>query len=203
MSFSIPKIFLVSFRWKTITASDQNDWPFMPGTSISRASYKALREKIKGSRVYRFYFNDIGKPWCYIGESEKFERRCSEYIRTLLRLRESKPTKDSSVEDLERAWKELESDAEVRVAAKIQNSELDGKIVELQTIDFDEFSFNQVHISTENLTSPFQRKAIENLAVLNSDAQGIHIMNSGRDVDAKWLSNLFKKNAEKWNATQK
>ena len=200
MSVTLPKQILVTFRWKTITASDQEDWPFLPDRKVS----SVLREKIKGACVYRFYFSSKeGTRWCYIGESEKFERRFGEYIRTLARLRQPKPTKDSTLEDLEQAWKELQSDAEVRVAARIQNSELDGTHIELQMIDFDEFGFNRVPISLENCSSPFQRKAIENLAVLDSEAAGINILNSGRDVNAKWFSNLLRQKAEKWNATQK
>jgi hypothetical protein len=200
MNFVLPKQFFVSFRWKTITSSDQYDWPFLPGGKIS----KALREKIKGTHVYRFYFASVGgNSWCYIGECEKFEDRCGDYIQALRRLREPKPTIDSTGENLERAWKELQTYPEVRVGAMIQNSEAEKSRVELQLIDFEEFGFNKVLISQESLSNPFQRMAIENLAVLDSEASGINIMNSGRDVNAKWFSNFLKKNAEKWNATQK
>jgi hypothetical protein len=200
MSFTFPKQIIVPLRWTTVTASDHEDWPFIPGGRISRA----LRERIMGPRVYRFYFcSSDGSPWCYIGESEKFERRCGEYIRTLERLRKPKPARESTLQILEKAWKELQSDAEVRVAAKIQNAELDGIRIELQTIDFDEFVFNRVSISPDSCSNPFQRKAVESLAVLDSEAVGMNMLNSGRDVNAKWFSNLLKRKAAQHNATQK
>jgi hypothetical protein len=203
MNFILPKHISVGIRWNTIVSSDQDGWPFLTGRTGKRIS-SGLLEKMKGPQIYRFYFNCIeGKPRCYIGESEVFEDRCRKYISKFRKLNKSKPLKDSAREDLERAWKELQTYPEVRVGAMIQNSEVEGTRVELQLIDFDEFGFNNVLISQENLSNPFQRMAIENLAVLDSEASGINIMNSGRDVNAKWFSNFLKKNAEKRNATQK
>jgi hypothetical protein len=85
----------------------------------------------------------------------------------------------------------------------MQNAEWDGTRIELQSVDFDEFGFNRVSISPENCSGPFQRRAVENLAILDSEAAGINILNSGRDVNAKWFSGLLKRKAEKWHATQR
>jgi hypothetical protein len=203
MNVLIPKQLLVSFRWKTICASNQVGWPFSRLGQPNRAAFRALRKIMKGARVYRFCFSDPGgNPQCYVGESENSERRLSQYMRALARLRCGARTGDLTLADMERAWRELQTGAEVRVAAAIQNAELDGTLVELQLIDFDGFGFNRIFISPEGLSSPFQRRAVENLAILDSEASGFRMMNNGMDLNAKWLIKKLKENAERWDAMQ-
>jgi hypothetical protein len=86
----------------------------------------------------------------------------------------------------------LHSDSKTRVGAAIQNAETDGIKVELQLIDFAEFSFNRVDISPSSLTNPFHRKAMENLAILDSDVSGLRPLNRGRDTAAKVFEKLCK-----------
>jgi hypothetical protein len=201
MNYKLPQPILVSFSWITVSGSNQEDWPFL-SEKIGKRISKDLREKIKGPQVYRFYFiPKVGMHQCYIGESEIFEERCRKYVSKFRRLSKSKPVEESTLDDLDRADNELQTDPTVRVGAMIQNWKRDGISVELQMIDFDEFTFNGALISRENMSNPYKRKAIENLAILDSDVPNIHIMNSDRDVNSKWFSDLLKRNAEKWDAT--
>lgn len=186
MSLSIAKSIRIKFWWETVTDFSKSDWPFSPDAMLS----KALRQKIAGPRIYRFYFGDEEKPRCYIAESEKFEVRCSKYIRVLFRMRQ-RETSDTTLEDLLSALKRSNSDSCVRIAAHIINSELNKRPMELQLFQFEEFNFNKAVLSDENLTNPFVRRAIENLAVLDADTSGIRVLNRGRNIEAKKLQRLL------------
>jgi hypothetical protein len=189
MSLRMPKQFVVDFKWRTISTSSQQNWPFYPQKQVNKKAYKDLRLTVAGPHVYRFcFYATEGKPRCYVGESERFERRLSQYIGTLTNLRGKQRIRDLALPDLELADKELQNDSEVRVGAAIQNAEIDREHVELQVVDFDEFGFNKSLISQEGLSNPFVRRLIENLAILDADESGFNMLNNGRDVDAKWLS---------------
>jgi hypothetical protein len=189
MIFQIPKQFIVDFRWKTVTTSVQENWPFLRKEQVDKGVYNELRKAVSGPQVYRFCFNGTaGTRRCYVGESEQFEHRLSQYVGTLTKLRSKQWVDDFTPADMERACKELQNDSKVRIGAAIQNAELDGDRIDLQVIDFDEFYFNEVSISLEGLSSPFLRRMIENLAILTSETSGFHMLNNGRDVHAKWLS---------------
>jgi hypothetical protein len=192
MSFTFPKVVHVPFEWRTITASNQEDWPFRPDAKI----LPNLSALMRGPKVYRFYFHPgTGTTACYIGESERFERRVRQYIRALAIMRLSGRLRDSTLEDLENAMKSLNRHSKVRVAAKIVNAEIDNSKVELQLLDFDEFAFNRVSISPDTLTDPFHRRAIENLAILEANSSSMTLMNRGRDLAAKDFSRLHAKRA--------
>jgi hypothetical protein len=85
----------------------------------------------------------------------------------------------------------LNSNSCIRVAAAIINAEQDNAVVELQLLGFEEFHFNGLFISTETLTNPFVRRAIENLAILDADMSGLHVLNRGRDIRAKEFTQLL------------
>jgi hypothetical protein len=200
MSFTLTKGIHVNFKWRTITGSNQEDWPFRQGKQIS----PSLLAQIIGAKVYRFYFHaGVGTVACYIGESERFERRVREYIRALSLMRLSGSLADSTVERLENAIKNLHRHSKVRVAAGIVNAEIDGTMVELQLIDFEEFGFNRVVISPNTLSDPFHRKVIENLAILDASSSGIRLLNRGRDAAAKSFSRLLSKQGNVRNAPKK
>ncbi|MFZ1083624.1 MAG: hypothetical protein WAN35_01520 [Terracidiphilus sp.] len=203
MNIILSKQILVPLTWRTITSSDQQTWPFTDKGSIEQR-YKNLRDQIKGARVYRFFFNkNEGKPYCYIGESGEFARRCREYIRAYSSERELQKPEDKSVELYKQALKKLRKDAELRVANKILQADRDRTLVQLQFIDFEEYVFNNVSISPNDLSDSFKRRAIENFAVIDSESTGINILNIGKDMNTNWLKKFVKKNAEKWNATKK
>jgi hypothetical protein len=179
----------VEIRWKTITASDRTNWPFSQNGKLSPVFQDETR---KGPQIYRFLFHNDPFPSFYIGESERFEGRVRAYHRTLRLMRDGVPAAHATVKCLERAIKQLHSDSKTRVAAAIQNAELDAIKIELQLIDFAEFSFNKVDISATSLTNPFQRKAMENLAILDSELSGFRTLNRGRDTAAKRFEELLK-----------
>jgi hypothetical protein len=180
----------VQIRWNTITASDGTDWPFSQNGKLGPVFQDETR---KGPQIYRFLFHEETLPWFYIGESERFEARARAYHRTLRLLRNGVPAAQATVEDLESAIRRLHSDSKTRVGAAIQNAEIGGVKVELQLIEFAEFSFNRVDISPSSLTNPFHRKAMENLAILDSEyVSGFNRLNRGRDTEAKALSYFLK-----------
>ena len=198
MSFSVAKKLMVPFVWETVSASNCVEWPFSKTGRID----EQLRRAVAGPRVYRFRYSDsAGRPVCYIGESEKFERRFGDYLRTFKRVLSSKPTKDSTLEELEDACKRNHTNAEVRVSAAILNANLGDALVELQFLSFDEFVMNGALIALDMLSDPFKRRAVENLAILDSESSGIRVINRGRDVTMKRLSSLLEK--VKKHATQK
>jgi hypothetical protein len=195
LKLEMPNWIRVEIRWNTITASDATDWPFRQNGKLG----PVLRdERRKGPQIYRFLFHEETFPSCYIGESERFEGRARAYHRTLKLMRNGVPAAQATVESLERAIKRLNKDSKTRVAAKIQNAETDGIKVELQLIDFAEFSFNRIDISPSSLTNPFHRKAMENLAILDSDVSGLRILNRGRDTAAKEFADLLKHRAKSY-----
>jgi hypothetical protein len=134
----------VEIRWKTITASDATDWPFCQNGKLEPVFQDETR---RGAQIYRFLFQDSQFPSFYIGESERFEGRAQAYHSALKLMRKGVPAAQATVESLERAIKLLHSESTTRVGAAIQNAEIDGIKVELQLIDFAEFSFNKVDIS--------------------------------------------------------
>jgi hypothetical protein len=190
LKFEVPNWIRVEIRWRTITASDATDWPFRQNGKLGPVFQDETR---KGPQIYRFLFHEETLPWFYIGESERFEARARAYHRTLRLLRNGVPAAQATVEGLERAIKRLHSDSKTRVGAAIKNAEIDGVKVELQLIDFAEFSFNRVDISPSSLTNPFHRKAMESLAILDSEyVSGFNRLNRGRDTRAKDFQALLK-----------
>jgi len=192
ISFTFPRVVRVPFEWRTVTASNQEDWPFRPDRNIP----PKLIARIRGPKLYRFYFHPgTGAAACYIGESERFEQRIRQYIRALALMRLSGSLRDSTLEDLENGMKSLNRHSKVRVAARIVNAEIDNSKVELQLLYFEEFAFNGVSISPDTLTDPFHRRAIENLAILEANSSNVTLMNRGRDLAAKAFSRLLAKQA--------
>jgi hypothetical protein len=116
-------------------------------------------------------------------------------------MRSDRPAQESTVADLEHAITQLHADSKVRVGAAILNAEFAKSKVELQLIDFQEFVFNKVEISIGSLSNPFHRRAMESLAILDSDASGLRILNRGRDVAGKDFTRLLAKRAKVHNAT--
>jgi hypothetical protein len=190
-----PNWIRVDIRWKTITASDTTDWPFRQNGSLGSILQDATR---KGPQIYRFLFHDRPVPSCYIGESERFEGRVQAYQRTLRLMRNGVPAAQATVESLERAIKRLNSDSKTRVGAALQNAEVDGSKVDLQLLNFSEFVFNKVEISSSSLTDPFHRKAMENLAILDARISGLNVLNRGRDSNAKWFGNQLRHGAKSY-----
>ncbi len=157
MTVEIPNWIRVNIRWWTITASDQADWPFHLRGKLG----PVIRdEKRRGPQIYRFVFQGTPSPSCYVGESERFEIRARGYHRTLNTVRRVIPTPQMTRGSLDRAMRALNRDSKVRVAAAIQNAEIDGVKVELQLLDFPEFSFNNVGISRDSLSNPFHRNYV-------------------------------------------
>jgi hypothetical protein len=98
-----------------------------------------------------------------------------------------------TVESLVEAGKEMARNPCARIAAHIQNAEIDGRRVELQILEFPEFCLNGVLISSDTLGNPFLRFLLENIAILDTDQLGINLMNRGRKKEAKdfdlWMRN--------------
>ncbi|MGC2299177.1 MAG: hypothetical protein WA476_10270 [Acidobacteriaceae bacterium] len=172
----------VPLNWTTVTHSDHQAWCFRPGSKVT----KDLLKLISGPRIYRFCFapESTGFPWIYVGQSECFEKRCAAYIRALSRQRKQTQT-ESTVDSFGEAWKEMARDPCARIAAHIQTAETDRRRVELQLLDFEEFCLNGILISSEELGNPFVRCLLEDIAILDTDRQGINLMNSGRRKEAK------------------
>jgi hypothetical protein len=186
-------------------SSDGPGWCFEADRRIDQN----LREKIAGPRIYRFVFAplDSGLKELYVGESERFEKRCASHIRALAKIRKAADAAtDMNAQSLEVAWKEMARNPCVRIAAAIRNAEFDKNKVEVQLLTFEEFTLNGVEISTETLGNPYVRRLVENLAILSSDGPGVHIMNRGRDIAAKEFSRRLetdRKNYRDLHATQK
>jgi hypothetical protein len=177
----------VPLKWTTVTDSDDPAWCFGLCSTIGQD----LLQRICGPHVYRFRFApfESGDTWIYVGQSERFEKRCSSYIRALSNLRKpAKTATETTVDTLAEAWKEMARNPCVRIAAAIQNAAIDRRKVELQLLDFEEFSLNGVPISPESFGSPFVRCLVENIAILDTDRLGIHLMNQGRTREAKDFS---------------
>jgi len=190
MNLAPVRSILVPLTWTTITHSDDQAWCFRVGGGIS----KDLLRIISGPRIYRFCFapEDTGFPWIYVGQSERFERRCADYLRALSRQRKQ-PQMEFTIDTLGEAWKEMEGNSCVRIAARIQNAERAGTGVELQLLSFEEFYFNGVLISPDSLGSPFVRCLVENLAILDTDRPGVHLMNQGRRLEVKVFGALLER----------
>lgn len=186
----------VKISWRTVTASDQPDWLFRNHRQIT----PSLSARIRGPQIYRFLFNVEQTPSCYIGESGRFEARLRAYRGKLKDLRSSEPSIAPTPEQLGKIVKELKSYSTTRVGALIQNAERDGSKVELQLIDFPEFSFNGTEISLSLLSYPFRRKAMENLAIVDAESSPLRVLNSGINEEARFFLCKMRKNAERMAA---
>ena len=191
----VPNCIRVKICWHTVTSSDQPDWLFRDQRRISQS----LRERIKGPQIYRFFFNVEQTPSCYIGQSGHFEDRVGDYRRELKVLR-SKPSIAFTRERLEEAAKKQNSYSPIRVGALIQLAEQEGSKVELQLIDFPEFSFNRTEIALSSLSYPFRRLAMENLAILDAESSPLRVLNRGTNEDAKFLARKLRENAKRMAA---
>jgi hypothetical protein len=195
MNLIVPNI-RVKISWRTVTASDQPDWLFRNHRQIT----PSLSARIRGPQIYRFLFNVEQTPSCYIGESGGFEARLRAYRRKLKELRSSESSIAPTLEQLGKTVKELKSHSTTRVGALIQNAEQDGSKVELQLIDFAEFSFNGTEISPSSLSDPFRRKAMENLAIVVAESSPLRVLNRGINEEAKFFLDRMRKNAERMAA---
>jgi len=184
-----PNWIRIEIRWRTITASDETDWPFSRNGKLGPVFQDEQR---RGPQIYRFLFHDGASPSCYIGQSERVEDRARAYHRELRSLRNPVPSTQPIADRLEQAFKDLNSFSETRVGAAIQNAERDRIKIELQLLDFSDFAFNKVSISKSSLTNPFHRNVMENLAILDAEVSDIRVLNRGRDTEAKALSYFLK-----------
>ena len=196
MTFKAPNSMVIPLTWETVASSDDLDWCFADNSKISRD----FKGKIQGPQIYRFCFhppdtnlNEItGFVRIYVGESQHFEKRCARYVRALAKMRMStSPVVNMNVQDLDAAWKNMQRDPCVRIAAALQNASIDKGKVKLQLLKFEESWINGVEVSPEKIGNPFVRRLLENLAILSSDGIGIHLMNQGRSVEAKSFQRLL------------
>ena len=174
----------VPLNWWTVASSDERDSCLGAGSKLDRK----FLARIEGPQVYRFriFHIDPSTEQRYIAESERFEQRCSRYIRSLRKQRISRGSAASWNDPAIIAdWKEMKRNPCVGVAAAIRNAELGGGRVELQLLRFEEFAINGFRFSGGSLDNTFARRLMENLAILTSDDPGVQIMNEGGSVAAK------------------
>jgi len=189
MSLTPVRSICVPLNWTTVTHSDDQAWCFRSGSKVN----KDLLKRISGPRIYRFRFAPEGSgfPWVYVGQSERFEKRCAAYVRALSQRKPS--LTEWTVGSLGEAWKEMGRNPCARIAAHIQNAQIDRRKVELQLLDFEEFCLNRVLISSGTLGNPFVRYLLENIAILDTDRQGINLMSRGRMKEAKDFDHWMQK----------
>jgi len=190
MTEGLPANVGVHLIWTTVTSSDDGDWYFKANQKISQG----FRCRIRGPRIYRFVISPpssdsldfVGNLEVYVGESEHFERRCANYKGDVTKIR--KPPQPFTgwldpklVDDL----KEMESDPCVRIAAHLQNAELDGSKVELQFLEFAEFWIDRIQLTPAKMNDLFFRRLIENLAILSTDGPNVTLLNRCRNPRIK------------------
>jgi hypothetical protein len=191
----VPNYIRVKICWHTVTSSDQPDWLFRDQKRINRS----LSERIKGPQIYRFLFNVEQTPLCYIGQSGHFEDRVGDYRRELKGLRSASSTA-FTLEGLAQKAKKLQSHSTIRVGSLIQLADQEDSKVELQLIDFPEFSFNRSEITLNSLSDPFRRLAMENLAILDAESLPFRVLNRGTNENAKFLIRKLRENTKRLGA---
>ena len=204
MTALVPITIDVPFKWRLIVASECANWPFSKGGNTPLH----LGDDYSGPRIYRFFFEPgDGGAACYIGEAEEFRGRLGDYIQAVRRARQE--TSESWAELNEK----LKSDSKIRKKLlATQTGEIPGRIlcaeaaksrVRLELLDFNDFYFNRILISADELGDLFIRRAIENLAILHTRCPQIEIINRGTDSRSKFFTRLITENAKDLNAARR
>jgi hypothetical protein len=173
----------IRFEWQDVTDSGNESWPFETNAKLKQE----LRESFKGPRIYRFIFpGGAGyTPHAYVGETENF---CIRY-RHYRRKSDKAPTSSSNrLDAFKNAWKRLQRYSGVRVSAAVKNARVDNRLVKLQFLQLAEFATLQAKFDQNSISDTFVRRALENLAIIQTEAEGFRTMNRGRNVDPgrKW-----------------
>jgi hypothetical protein len=169
--FNTIPVVTISFAWEELTNSTQSTWLFLTRKSVG----EVLKAEFKGPPIYRFVFYKDSKQWAYVGESQNFTKR---YLRYRYKTKSSEPI---SYKGMSEALENLHANPNVRISTEIALASDRELKVGLQILKFDEFSFNGTLICEKTLACPFTRRALENLAILDTRASGMHVMNRGYD----------------------
>ncbi len=196
MTYGRPASVEVHLGWTTVATSDDSDWYFAVNQKLS----PRFKSEIEGPRIYRFVFSPPssdsddfgGNSQIYVGESERFERRCADCKKVLTKIRKSPSascrwTDPKLVDD----WKEMQRNPCVRIAAALQNAERDKSKVELQLLQFTEFWVNRVQVTPARLGDQCVRRLVENLGILSSDGPKIDLLNHCKNSPIKPLSQVL------------
>ncbi len=203
MTAPVPITISVSFNWRLITASDQDNWPFRVDVNTSSSSFGDYR----GPRVYRFFFEPgDGGAACYIGEAEEFHDRLGDYIQAVRNARsetiESQAALNEKLKSDKEKRKKLLSTQKGEIPGRILSAETGGSRVRLELLDFNDFYFNRILISAEEFGDLYMRRAIENLAILHARSPQIEILNRGTDSRSKFFTRLMARNAKDLDAAR-
>jgi hypothetical protein len=186
--FTLVPEFQVPFSWDSAINSNDSEWPFRKTKFRVSAD---LAERLRGPGIYRFVFFDEKDAIreIYIGESECFLRRHRSYRAS------NEPIK---VDWIKFDWDKHRKEQVKRKLAGAQHR------VELQILKVKCFQLNKVGIDQGSLTDPFVRKLLENLTILDANAQGIRILNRGRSKGHKQFAKMVKEihRSGRVNATQ-
>jgi hypothetical protein len=74
------------------------------------------------------------------------------------------------------------------VSAAVKNARVANRLVKLQFLQLAEFATLQAKFDQNSISDTFVRRALENLAIIQTEAEGFRTMNRGRNVDPgiKW-----------------
>jgi hypothetical protein len=118
--------------------------------------------------VYRWLSVDQNRHRSiYIGEAEDIGRRLAGYL-----------------------CPGAKQQTNIRVKQFLDDRKLAGAAIELQILDFDPFSINDLTISPKTLTNSYVRKLVENLAIAAQQSELCTIVNRGTDFIDKTLVKL-------------
>jgi len=189
MTFDLPVRVRDHLEWTTVATSDDRDWYF----GVDQKITPRFRSAIQGPQVYRFVILPPssespgfgGNRRIYVGESERFERRCADYKGALTRTRKSPQTFGWGDPRLGAEWKEMQGNPCVRVAGCLQDAERDSSKVELQLLKFDEFWIDRVQVTPKRIGNQCVRRLVENLAILSSDSPKVILLNQCRNTETR------------------
>jgi hypothetical protein len=153
----------IQVDWIPIKNIDGSIWTF-PNPLPRHAGPAVYRWRVKPT-------NQQDAEFLYIGEAQSLTTRARSVL---------KPSAKSNP-----------NETNPRLSAFFRSKVANGSVVTLETAAFDEFSFNGVVFSPQDLSHKFKRGALENLLLSCSLALGDKLLNLCIDPDARFKKQLL------------
>jgi hypothetical protein len=156
--------FEIAFRWEDVESGPGEPYRFPDKPTRHMQKYR-----VPGVYRWAIFRNDGTLEAVYVGEAEDLKRRLGDYLNPGNRH------------------------TAFRVNALLQDYQAQGLKIRLQSLLFDDFVINACGFECGNLSDPFARRAVENLAILDAFQLKCKVLNKGTDVIRKGIESVYKK----------